>query len=192
MTHNIYTYIFFINPQREYPRPRGAQPLYDALDEILGSRTPSGSEGIYNSSNNSNSYNISNYNPNNNNGGSSYNSSSNNDYNNSSFNTNNRTDYSGTGLGAGQSRGEYSNGNGQNDGRDSNSNSNSNSRVFGSQSDRQDGGYTSLRNKNGDSNGGGRGGGQGQGQGQGGSYQLKPDDYGYREYGDSGTEDTIL
>lgn len=25
----------------EYPRPRGAQPLYDALDEILGSSTPS-------------------------------------------------------------------------------------------------------------------------------------------------------
>ena len=31
-------------PFREYPRPRGAQPLYDALDEILGTRTPSMSD----------------------------------------------------------------------------------------------------------------------------------------------------
>ena len=175
--------------------------MYDALDEILGSRTPSGSEGIYNSSNNSNSYNI-NYNTNNTNntnGGSNYNSSSNGstNYNSPGFNTNtnSRTDYSGTGLGAGQSRGEYSNG--QNDGRvDSNSNSNSNSRVFGSASDRKDNnGYTSLRSNNGDSNGvrgGGPGVYAGQGQGQSGSYQLKPDDYGYREYGDNSTEDTIL
>lgn len=173
--------------------------MYDALDEILGSRTPSGSEGIYNSSNNSNSYNI-NYNTNNTNntnGGSNYNSSSNGstNYNSPGFNTNtnSRTDYSGTGLGAGQSRGEYSNG--QNDGR-VDSNSNSNSRVFGSASDRKDNnGYTSLRSNNGDSNGvrgGGPGVYAGQGQGQSGSYQLKPDDYGYREYGDNSTEDTIL
>jgi hypothetical protein len=32
----------------EYPRPRGAQPLYDALDEILGTNSPSAGGGTSN------------------------------------------------------------------------------------------------------------------------------------------------
>ena len=171
----------------EYPRPRGAQPLYDALDEILGTRTPSMSDsnpssnymntgrsdrGEYSNIRNNGNGNSYNSNGNSNNGnGNSYNGNGNNI---NSNNSNNNRDYNRIVEPQTNMRGGTGGHNYQNDNGDEYS---SLSRISGQQGPGSRGTTSnfSARNDGGTS-----------------QYKLKPDDYGYdREY-NGVTEDTIL
>ena len=163
---------------REYPRPRGAQPLYDALDEILGTRTPSTSDSNpssnYTNNGRSDRGEYSNIRQNGNgNNSNSYNGNGN-SYNSNNNNNNNNRDYDRSMEPQNNMRGGAGGYNYQNDNADEYS---SLSRISTQQGPGSKGTASNFSNRN---------------EGGTSQYKLKPDDYGYdREYNGI-TEDTIL